>query len=734
MAQPYQDTALSIKQRVDDLLSRMTIEEKIGQLCQTPMLDYDENRDQYLDGVKRGAWGSRILADTAWAGNAPGESVDPKQLNEFQKVAVEESRLGIPLIIARDVIYGQQTVLPIPLAQASSFNPDMIESAYRCIAKEASSLGIHWTFAPMLDIVRDPRWGRVIESAGEDPFLTSKMAKAVVKGFQGDDMADENSMVACAKHFIGYGAAEGGRDYDTTEITDNTLHNVYLPPFNAAVEAGVATVMSGFNDLGGTPVSASNTLIKGWLKQQQGFDGFVVSDWGSISDLEYFGVTKDAKESAKKALEAGVDMAMTNEAYQDFLPDLVSSGQINMNIIDEAARRVLTIKFKAGLFEKPYVDENRHKTILRHPEHVAKAQQLAEQSMVLLKNSGILPLAGPSSLQSKLTIAVIGPHAHSQRQHLGSWCLDGRSQDVTSIYEGIQAYIEQNNLNVDLITEDASFTDEMVECAHRADLTILCTGESHRRTGEARNIAELTLPAGQEQLIQAIGETNTPLVVIQCTGRPVPSMATEQFSDALLYAWQSGTETGHAVARLLFGAVSPSGCLPMSVPRSTGQIPIYYARKKLGKMRAFQEYQPYKDQKDTPLYPFGFGLTYGEFEYSNLELSHSELSLDDTLKVQVNVRNIGEHVATEVVQCYTRQINATTSRPEKELKAFSRVDLRPGEAKTVRLEIPSRSLEYYGETQRLEATESRIELYVGSDSNASLEASFLLQAPRFING
>ncbi|SBT11305.1 glycoside hydrolase family 3 N-terminal domain-containing protein [Vibrio celticus] len=734
MAQPYQDTTLSIHQRVEDLLSRMTTEEKIGQLCQTPMLDYDDNREQYLDGVKKGSWGSRILADTAWAGNAPGESVDPKQLNEFQKVAVEQSRLGIPLIIARDVIYGQQTVLPIPLAQASSFNPDMIESAYRCIAKEASSLGIHWTFAPMLDIVRDPRWGRVIESAGEDPFLTSAMAKAVVKGFQGDDMADENSMVACAKHFIGYGAAEGGRDYDTTEITDNTLHNVYLPPFKAAVEAGVATVMSGFNDLGGTPVSASNQLINGWLKQQQSFDGFVVSDWGSISDLEYFGVAKDAKASAKKALEAGVDMAMTNEAYQDFLPDLVSSSQINMDTIDEATRRVLTIKFKAGLFEKPYVDENRHKTILRHPEHVAKAQQLAEQSMVLLKNSGILPLASPSSLQSKLTIAVIGPHAHSQRQHLGSWCLDGRSQDVTSIYEGIQAYIEQNNLNVDLITEDASFTDEMVECAHRADLTILCTGESHRRTGEARNIAELTLPAGQEQLIQAIGETDTPLVVVQCTGRPVPSMATEQFADALLYAWQSGTETGHAVARLLFGAVSPSGCLPMSVPRSTGQIPIYYARKKLGKMRAFQEYQPYKDQKDTPLYPFGFGLTYGEFEYSNLELSHSELSLEDTLKVKVNVRNIGEHVATEVVQCYTRQIHATTSRPEKELKAFSRVDLRPGEAKTVCLEIPSCSLEYYGEEQRLEVTESRIELYVGSDSNASLKASFLLQASGLSNG
>ncbi|GEA51851.1 beta-glucosidase [Vibrio inusitatus NBRC 102082] len=730
MVHPYQDTALSIEQRVEDLLARMTIEEKIGQLCQSPMLEYEANRESYLDGVRRGCWGSRILADTAWAGNAPGESIDPKQLNEFQRVAVEQSRLGIPLIIARDVIYGQQTVLPIPLAQASSFNPDMIESAYRGIAKEASSLGIHWTFAPMLDIVRDPRWGRVIESAGEDPFLTSAMAKAVVKGFQGDDISHEDSLVACAKHFVGYGASEGGRDYDTTEISDNSLHNVYLPPFKAAVEAGVVTVMSGFNDLGGTPVSGSKPLIEDWLKQQQGFGGLVVSDWGSISDLEYFGVAKSATNAAKKALEAGVDMAMTNEAYQDHLPELVSSGQVDLAKIDEAARRVLSVKFRAGLFEKPYVDEERHKSVLRHPEHVLKAQQLAEQSMVLLRNNGILPLNNASKQENRITIAVIGPHAHTKRQHLGSWCLDGRSDDVTSIYEGLKHYVEQQNLNIEICTEEAAFTDEMVECAHRADVTILCTGESHRRTGEARNIADLTLPAGQEQLIQAIGETDTPLVVVQCTGRPVPSMATEQYADALMFAWQSGTETGHAVARILFGAVSPSGRLPMSVPRSTGQIPIYYARKPLGKMRDFQEYQPYKNQKHTPLYPFGYGLTYGEFEYGNLELSHSELSLGDTLKVHIKVRNIGDHVATEVVQCYTRQINATTTRPEKELKAFSRVDLRPGETKTVCLAIPYQSLEYYGETQRFEVTESRIDLYVGPDSNASLEASFLLQPPK----
>ena len=357
MTFPYKDSALPIEERVADLLSHMTLQEKIGQLCQTPMLDFDQKKEEFLEGVRQGRWGSRILADTAWAGNAPGLSVNPVELNEIQKAAVEGSRLGIPLIVARDVIYGQETVLPIPLAQAASWNPELVEDSYTGIAREAASLGIHWTFAPMLDVARDPRWGRVIETNGEDPYLTSQFAKAVVNGFQGESPSNPDSLLACAKHFVGYAASEGGRDYDTTELSDNTLHNVHLPPFKAAVEAGVGTLMSGFNDLGGTPVSGSKPLINGWLKQDQKFDGMVVSDWGSISDLAYFGVADGAAGAAARALDAGVDMAMTNEAYEDHLEALLQAGKINEDLIDEAVIRVLRAKFRTGLFERPYADE-----------------------------------------------------------------------------------------------------------------------------------------------------------------------------------------------------------------------------------------------------------------------------------------------------------------------------------------------------------------------------------------
>ncbi|EIQ96653.1 glycosyl hydrolase family 3 N terminal domain protein, partial [Yersinia pestis PY-03] len=394
MSTVYRDATLPIEARIDDLLSQMTLAEKVGQLCQQPMLDYQQHRDDYLAGVRAGRWGSRILADTAWAGNAPGENVDPCQLNEIQRAAVEHSRLGIPLLFARDVIYGQATVLPIPLAQAASWNPELVQQAYRVIAREAASLGIHWTFAPMLDIARDPRWGRTIETSGEDPWLTAQFAAAVVKGFQGDDLSAADSLMACAKHFVGYAAVEGGRDYDTTELSDNTLHNVHLPPFQAAIEAGVGSVMTGFCDFGGTPVTAHGELIRGWLKQQQNFDGLVISDWGSIADLTHFGIAQDALRAAELALQAGVDMAMTHEAYEDKLDQLVLQGRIKEALLDDAVRRVLRAKFRCGLFERPYVDEEWHKRELRRPEHLALAQRLAEQSIVLLKNrQALLPIS-----------------------------------------------------------------------------------------------------------------------------------------------------------------------------------------------------------------------------------------------------------------------------------------------------------------------------------------------------
>ncbi|MEZ8307902.1 glycoside hydrolase family 3 N-terminal domain-containing protein [Vibrio splendidus] len=707
----YKDSSASYQTRAQDLLSQMTLVEKVGQLCQSPMLDYDDNKQDYLMKVELGAYGSRILADTAWAGNAPGESVDPHQLNEIQKVAMEKSRLGIPIIFARDVIYGQKTVLPIPLAQACSWNPKLVEEAYECIAAEAASLGINWTFAPMLDIVRDPRWGRVIESSGEDPYLTSQFAKSVVKGFQGDDPSQPNKLVACAKHFVGYGASEGGRDYDTTELSDNTLHNVHLPPFAAAVEAGVATMMSGFNDLGGTPVTGSSALIRDWLKGEQKFDGMVVSDWGSISDLEYFQVATDPSTAALKALSAGVDMAMTHEAYEGTLEELVKSTPSLQEYLDEAVYRVLLTKFRAGLFERPYIDPELHKSVLGLEEHKCKALALAEESMVLLKNDrDLLPLNSQG-----LTIAVIGPHAHSQRQHLGSWCLDGNADDVATIADGIQAAGPENTV----ITDSSVFSDDMMECAHRSDVVVLCVGESHRRTGEARNIAELVLPPGQEELIEAIGKTGKPLIVVQCTGRPVPSPKVEQYAQSLVYAWQSGTETGNAVGNLLFGRSNPSGKLTMTVPRSTGQIPMYYGRKPIGKMRAYQEYMPYKNEQDTPLYPFGFGLSYSQFEYGKVTAVTSEIAENENLIVEVEVENVSERAGQEIIQCYISRKVSSTTRPQRELKAFTKCFLKGNERKTIRLTISADDLKFYGSQECFMYEVGDIDVYIGGSSLAT---------------
>lgn len=715
----YKDSSASYQTRAQDLLSQMTLAEKVGQLCQSPMLDYDDNKQEYLMKVEQGAYGSRILADTAWAGNAPGESVDPHQLNEIQKVAMEKSRLGIPIIFARDVIYGQKTVLPIPLAQACSWNPTLVEEAYECIAAEAASLGINWTFAPMLDIVRDPRWGRVIESSGEDPYLTSQFAKSVVKGFQGDDPSQPNKLVACAKHFVGYGASEGGRDYDTTELSDNTLHNVHLLPFAAAVKAGVATMMSGFNDLGGTPVTGSRPLIRDWLKGEHKFDGMVVSDWGSISDLEYFQVAKDPSIAALKALDAGVDMAMTHEAYEDTLEELVTSNPSLQENLDEAVYRVLLTKFRAGLFERPYIDPELHKSVLGLEEHKRKALALAEESMVLLKNDGdLLPLKSQG-----LTIAVIGPHAHSQRQHLGSWCLDGNADDVATIADGIQAAAPENTV----ITDSSAFSDDMMECAHRSDVVVLCVGESHRRTGEARNIAELVLPPGQEELIEAIGKTGKPLIVVQCTGRPVPSPKIEQYAQSLVYAWQSGTETGNAVGNLLFGRSNPSGKLTITVPRSTGQIPMYYGRKPIGKMRAYQEYMPYKNEQDTPLYPFGFGLSYSQFEYGKLTAVTPEITENESLILEVDVENNSAIAGQEVVQCYISRKVSSTTRPQRELKAFAKCHLEGHERKTVRLEIEADELKFYGSQQCFMYEKGEVDVYVGGSSLATDKVTVTLK-------
>ncbi|MBK1792800.1 glycoside hydrolase family 3 C-terminal domain-containing protein [Persicirhabdus sediminis] len=710
----YKDPNASVDDRVANLLSLMTLEEKIGQVGQTPMLEYEENREEYLQGVREGRYGSRILANTAWAGNCMEKPVNTEEINEIHKTALEESRLGIPLIFARDVIYGQETVLPIPLAQASSWNPQLVEESYTCVAREAAAMGIDWTFAPMMDVARDPRWGRVIETNGEDPHLTAEFAKAAIRGFQGGDVADSERLVACAKHFCAYGGSQGGRDYDTTEFSENTLQNTILPPFKAAVDEGVETLMSGFNDLGGEPVSGSKRLIRGWLKEENGFAGTVVSDWGSIADLAYFGVAEDGADSARMAIEAGVDLAMTNEHYQDHMQELVESGKVSMDVLDEAVARILRTKFRCGLFDNPYVDNGLKTQVLRRDDHVEKALQLAVESLVLLKNNdGVLPLEKPA--KGGKTIAVVGPHAHSKRQHLGSWCLDGKLEDVTSIYEGIRAAAPEANI----ITEDAAFADEMMEAARWADIVVLCIGESHRRTGEARNISDLQLPAGQEELVESLAKSGKPLIVVQCTGRPVPSPAVELYADALLYAWQGGTEVGHAVAKVLFGDESPSGKLPISVPRNTGQIPIYYSQKKLGKMRDFLDYKPYKDIEATPLYPFGFGLSYAEFEYSELAIDKAEISAGEQAVVSVKVTNKGAVKAKEIVQMYVHDHVSSTTRPTHELKGFHKLELDAGESIVVSFTVGEEELAFFGAKQRFEAEKGKFSIIVGADCNAT---------------
>ncbi|NOU36546.1 MAG: beta-glucosidase [Kiritimatiellaceae bacterium] len=711
MSAPYKNSGLPVKTRVTDLLARMTREEKLGQIVQLFKDSFKHDPEKLTQGLRKGRWGSRIGAETAWAGNDNGSALDLEECNAMQRVAIEESRLGIPLILGRDVIYGHRTVFPIPHSQAASFNPKLIERAMTAVAAEASSEGIHWTFSPMLDLVRDPRWGRVIESFGEDPFLISEMGKAAVRGFQGDNPAEPGRLLACAKHFAGYGGSEGGRDYDTTEWTDNTLHNMILPPFRAAAEAGVATMMAGFNDLGGTPVSASRTLMRDWLKTELGWDGFIVSDWGSIFDLIGHGVAKDQREAALRAFTAGIDMEMTAGIYEREIGKLIDSGEIPVEWLDEAVARILRAKFRAGLFEHPYTDPARAATVMRHPDHIKLAAELATQSVVLLKNERqILPLAPDVK-----KVAVLGPYAEARREHLGSWCLDGRPGDVTSILDGLRAAAP----NIEFITANAAFSDATIDAARQAELTILCLGESHLRNGENKSIVELALPPGQEELIAALGKLGLPFVVVDCSGRYLPSPAAEIYAAAILHAGCLGTEAGTAIARVLLGQASPSGKLPITVPRCTGQIPIYYNRKTVGKTATFLDrYRGYEDERLTPLYRFGYGLSYTTLSLTNACLSATTMAADGEATFSATLTNTGKYAGAEVVQLYIGDPVASTGRPARELKGFQRIELAPGASAEVSFQITAKELRFYTANCKWEVEPGEFRLAIGTDSSA----------------
>lgn len=716
----YRDARAAILDRVSDLLGRMTREEKIGQLGQVTMTDFETKKDDYIEHVRAGTWGSRILAESAWAGNNAESALDVKQLNHIQRVAVEESRLGIPLLYGRDVIYGHRTVCPIPHSQAASFNPELVEKAMAAVAAEAASQGVHWTFSPMLDLVRDPRWGRVIESYGEDPLLISEMGKAAIRGFQGDDPAQPDKLLACAKHFVGYGGSEGGRDYDTAEWSDNTLHNMILPPFREAVTAGVATVMSGFNDLGGCPVSSSRTLIRDWLKAGLGWDGFVVSDWGSIYDLIGHRVAENEREAARLAFAAGVDMEMTAGFYERQIGGLIDDGTIPEAWLNDAVRRILLAKFRAGLFDRPYTDQDLASKTLRHPDHVALAADLATQSIVLLKNENkTLPI--PASWK---TIAVLGPYADARREHLGSWCLDGIPSEVTTIHEALCRACS----HAEFVTCNAAFADACIDTARKADATILCLGESHLRNGENKSIVELALPPGQETLIEAIARFGKPLIVVDCSGRYLPIPAAQRHAHAWLHAGTLGTEAGTAIARILLGNASPSGKLPMTIPRSTGQIPVYYNRKTPGKaVCQYVHYRGYEDDVMTPLFPFGFGGSYTRFEFSNPTISSSVLHPGECVMAKISLHNAGEHEAAEVLQLYIQDCVSSTTRPERELKAFRRIQLAPGEKQTVSFEITPELLAFSHADQAWKPEPGLFRIGIGNDSTCPLDNELTFQ-------
>src|SRR3954471_7263207 len=721
-----------IERKVDDLLGRMTLEEKVGQLTQ-----FAGKNQQNIDMIKQGKVGSLLGV------------LGAKDANEVQRAAVEGSRLKIPLILGYDVIHGFRTVFPVPLASAGSFDMPLIEQSERVAAKESTAAGVKWVFAPMVDIARDPRWGRIVEGAGEDPYLGSMIAAAKVRGFQGKSIADPDSVVACAKHYVAYGAVEGGRDYNTVDISKQLLREVYLPPFHAAVNAGVGTLMSAFQDLNGIPASANHHTLTDILRDEWKFDGFVVSDYSSVHELIAHGVAADDSQASLKALTAGVDMDMADDDYERVIPELVKSGKLPESVVDEAVRRVLRVKFKAGLFEHPYADPAREKTDILNAESLQTERKMAQESMVLLQNNNdLLPL------KKNQTVAVIGPLADDKASQLGPWAGNGQAKDAVTPLEGIVAKLGDGHVlyakGVDIppfekglaagvaapaptsatgaagveTTNKPASIEDAVSAANKADTVILFVGELAGMTGEASSRASLDLPGDQMKLISAVLATKKPLVLVLESGRPLNiSWAPEQVP-AIIQAWFLGVQAGNAIADVLFGDASPSAHLPLSWPRSVGQIPVYYNHKNTGRPSSPDRWHTgYLDLTKEPLYPFGYGLTYTKFKLGGIK-TDSSISKDGTLHVTAEIENIGKRNGTEVVQLYVHDRMATTSRPVRELKGFQRVALAPGERKRVEFTVEAQDLGSYDPEMHWIVPAGTYDVWVAPDAVSGVAATF----------
>ena len=714
-----------IHTKVDSLISIMTLKEKIGQTIM-----YSGDWD--VTGPVVSSDNMKLLRD----GNlgAMFNVYSAKKTKELQKIAVEETRLGIPLLFGYDVIHGFKTIFPINLGHAASWDIEDIKKSARIAADEASSEGLHWTFAPMLDIGRDPRWGRVSEGAGEDVFLTNEIAKAYVSGFQGEDLSKHNTILSCAKHFVGYGAAQAGRDYHTVNMGEDELRNVYLPPFKAAVDVGVESFMTAFNELNGVPATGNNYIFRDILRDEWGFNGFVVTDYTAINELVPHGFAVDEKHAAELAIKAGIDLDMMSGAYKSYLEKLVNEGKIDVDLINDACRRILTAKYKLGLFEDPYKysDEERENKTIYKPEYLEAARESAAMSSVLLKNDGnALPLI------KNETIALIGPLVKDKENIIGNWAAAGdRNGKAISIFDGVKLYLNDSNIlyakGCEIEIDDKSGFNEAISKAKRADKIVLVMGENYHMSGEAASRTNIKIPGVQTELIKAIRKEvpNKQIILILMNGRPLDLSFEDLITDAILEVWFPGTSGGYGVADVLFGKYNPSAKLPITFPRSIGQVPIYYNMKNTGRPIPLdnpkEDYKSnYIDSPNTPLYPFGHGLSYTNFSFSDITLSSNKIGVSDTLTVSVNIKNTGNYDGHEIAQLYIHDKVGSITRPVKELKGFKKIFIKKGESKTVQFKITYEDLKFFNGYEFL-AEAGGFDIAISNSSDFSFKHSFEL--------
>ncbi len=700
----------------ESLLQRMTLEEKVGQMVQAD-LHWKQDIEALL---RQGRIGSLFTIK------------DVARINALQKIAVQESRLGIPLLIGNDAIHGYRSIFPIPLALACTWDPALIQQVGRIISLEASASGTNWNFAPMVDICRDPRWGRIAEGAGEDPFLGSAIAAAWVRGFQADPLPGGRRIAACVKHFAAYGGAEAGKDYNTVDMSEHRLRQEYLPPYHAAVEAGVKSLMTAFNDLNGVPCTANTFLLQDILRKEWGFQGLVVSDYDAIGELILHGYSQDHRQAAGQSVKAGVDMDMMGNAYHFHLVDLVHSGLLSESLLDQAVLRILQLKFDLGLFDNPFVDETALPGILLHPDHLELALQAAEQACVLLKNENHLLPLDPAGK----TIALIGPLARETRSLLGSWYFDGRPEETEPLLEAFRRNLPESTRLVyahgcDVDGGPADFS-EAVDVARHADIVLLALGETDAMSGEAHSRAHIGLPGHQPALAQAVAAAGKPVAALLFSGRPLAISWLDENIPAILMAWQGGSKCAQAVANLVLGKAAPGGKLTASFPRSAGQLPIYYAHKSTGRPHyttgtlQFNAAHKtgYLDESYHPLYPFGYGLTYTTFTYSSLTVETPAVRAGETVVVTASLYNSGQAAGHEIVQCYVRDLVGSLTRPVKELKAFQKVFLQAGETRQLRFEIPAASLSFFGPDAVPVIEPGDFNVWIGPNSQEGLEGSF----------